>query len=175
GSYFYSLYKKDKLKLMDDDLERDIFSYIEEYLRKMGLNRYEISNFSKKGFESYHNKKYWSEGGYLAFGLGASGFLSNVRYNNVKNFVKYEKLINEEKYPIEEKEFISKDEREKEYIIFKLRETEGINLKEFKKLFGKSILEKYSKTIEKYYKLGYFDIGENLKFTHKGFDLSNVT
>ena len=173
GSYFYNLYKKDKLKLMDDDLERDIFSYIEEYLRKMGLNRYEISNFSKKGFESYHNKKYWSEGGYLAFGLGASGFLSNVRYNNVKNFVKYEKLINEEKYPIEEKEFISKDEREKEYIIFKLRETEGINLKEFKKLFGKSILEKYSKTIEKYYKLGYFDIGENLKFTHKGFDLSN--
>lgn len=173
GSYFYNLYKKDKLKLMDDDLERDIFSYIEEYLKIMGLNRYEISNFSKKGFESYHNKKYWSEGGYLAFGLGASGFLSNVRYNNVKNFVKYEKLINEEKYPIEEKEFISEDEREKEYIIFKLRETEGINLKEYKKLFGKSILEKYSKIIEKYYKLGYFDIGENLKFTHKGFDLSN--
>ena len=173
GSYFYSLYKKDKLKLMDDDLERDIFSYIEEYLKKIGLNRYEISNFSKKGFESYHNKKYWSEGGYLAFGLGASGFLSNVRYNNVKNFVKYEKLINEEKYPIEEKEFISKEEREKEYIIFKLRETEGINLKEYKNLFGKSILEKYSKIIEKYYKLGYFDIGENLKFTHKGFDLSN--
>ena len=173
GSYFYSLYKKDKLKLMDDDLERDIFSYIEEYLKKMGLNRYEISNFSKKGFESYHNKKYWSEGGYLAFGLGASGFLSNVRYNNVKNFVKYEKLINEEKYPIEEKEFISKEEREKEYIIFKLRETEGINLKEYKNIFGRSILEKYSKIIEKYYKLGYFDIGENLKFTHKGFDLSN--
>ncbi|WP_040396843.1 radical SAM family heme chaperone HemW [Anaerococcus senegalensis] len=173
GSYFYNLYKKDKLKLMDDDLERDIFSYIEEYLKIMGLNRYEISNFSKKGFESYHNKKYWSEGGYLAFGLGASGFLSNLRYNNVKNFVKYEKLINEEKYPIEEKEFISEDEREKEYIIFKLRETEGINLKEYKKLFGKSILEKYSKIIEKYYKLGYFDIGENLKFTHKGFDLSN--
>lgn len=173
GSYFYSLYKKDKLKLMDDDLERDIFSYIEEYLKIMGLNRYEISNFSKKGFESYHNKKYWSEGGYLAFGLGASGFLSNVRYNNVRNFVKYEKMIKEGNYPIEEKEFISKEEREKEYIIFKLRETEGINLKEFKKLFGKSILEKYSKTIEKYYKLGYFDIGENLKFTHKGFDLSN--
>ena len=173
GSYFYSLYKKDKLKLMDDDLERDIFSYIEEYLKKIGLNRYEISNFSKKGFESYHNKKYWSEGGYLAFGLGASGFLSNVRYNNVKNFVKYEKMIKEGNYPIEEKEFISKEEREKEYIIFKLRETEGINLKEFKNLFGKSILEKYSKTIEKYYNLGYFDIGENLKFTHKGFDLSN--
>ena len=173
GSHFYSLYKKDKLKLMDDDLERDIFSYIEKYLKNFDLNRYEISNFSKKGFESYHNKKYWSEGGYLALGLGASGFLSNVRYNNVKNFVKYENLIKQGKFPIEFREFISKDEREKEYIIFKLRETSGINLKEFENIFGHSLLEKYSEIVEKFLKLGFFEIDQNLRFTHKGFDLSN--
>lgn len=173
GSHFYSLYKKDKLKLMDDDLERDIFSYIEKYLKNLSLNRYEISNFSKKGFESYHNKKYWSEGGYLAFGLGASGFLLNVRYNNVKNFVKYENLINQGKFPIEFREFISKDEREKEYIIFKLREVEGINLKEFENIFGYSLLEKYSEPVEKFLKLGFFKIDDSLRFTHKGFDLSN--
>ena len=173
GSHFYSLYKKDKLKLMDDDLERDVFSYIEEYLKKIGLNRYEISNFSKMGFESYHNKKYWSEGGYLAFGLGASGFLSNVRYNNVKNFVKYENLIKQGKFPIEFREFISKEEREKEYIIFKLRETSGVNLKEFENIFGYSLLEKYSEPVEKFYKEGFFEIDKNLRFTHKGFDLSN--
>lgn len=173
GSHFYSLYKKNKLDLMDDDLERDIFSYIEKYLKNLSLNRYEISNFSKKDFESYHNKKYWSEGGYLAFGLGASGFLSNVRYNNVKNFVKYEKLINEGKFPIEFREFISKDEREKEYIIFKLREVEGINLKEFENIFGHSLLEKYSEIVEKFYKERFFIIDKNLRFTHKGFDLSN--
>lgn len=173
GSHFYSLYKKDKLKLMDDDLERDIFSYIEKYLKNFGLNRYEISNFSKKGFESYHNKKYWSEGGYLAFGLGASGFLSNVRYNNVKNFVKYENLIKQGKFPIEFREFISKDEREKEYIIFKLREVEGINLKEFENIFGYSLLEKYSEPVEKFLKLGFFKIDDRIRFTYKGFDLSN--
>ena len=173
GSHFYSLYKKDKLKLMDDDLERDIFSYIEKYLKNLSLNRYEISNFSKNGFESYHNKKYRSEGGYLAFGLGASGFLSNVRYNNVKNFVKYENLIKQGKFPIEFREFISKDEREKEYIIFKLREVEGINLKEFENIFGHSLLEKYSEIVEKFYREGFFEIDKNLRFTHKGFDLSN--
>lgn len=173
GSHFYSLYKKNKLDLMDDDLERDIFSYIEKYLKNFGLNRYEISNFSKKGFESYHNKKYWSEGGYLAFGLGSSGFLSNVRYNNVKNFVKYEKLINQGKFPIEFREFISKDEREKEYIIFKLREVEGINLKEFENIFGYSLLEKYSEPVEKFLKLGFFKIDDRIRFTYKGFDLSN--
>ncbi|MDU5504918.1 MAG: radical SAM family heme chaperone HemW [Anaerococcus vaginalis] len=173
GSYFYSLYKKNKLELMDDDLERDIFSYIEKYLKNLGLNRYEISNFSKKSYESYHNKKYWSEGGYIGFGLGAAGFLSNVRYNNVKNFVKYEKLIKEGKFPIEFREFISKEEREKEYIIFKLRESQGINLKEFENKFGHSLLKKYRKIIEKFYKEGFFEIDQNIKFTHKGFDLSN--
>lgn len=173
GSYFYTLYKKGELKLMDDDLERDIFLYIETYLKDMGLKRYEISNFSKKGYESYHNKKYWSEGGYLALGLGASGFLSNIRYNNVRNFVKYENLIKEGKLPIENKEFISKAEREKEYIIFKLRESEGINLKEFEEIFGHSLLNKYSKIVDKYYNLGFFNLGESLSFTHKGFDLSN--
>lgn len=173
GSYFYSLYKKNKLELMDDDLERDIFSYIEKYLKNLGLNRYEISNFSKKSYESYHNKKYWSEGGYIGFGLGAAGFLSNVRYNNVKNFVKYEKLIKEGKFPIEFREFISKEEREKEYIIFKLRESQGINLKEFENKFGHSLLKKYRKIIEKFYKEEFFEIDQNIKFTHKGFDLSN--
>ncbi len=158
---------------MDDDLERDIFSYIEKYLKNLGLNRYEISNFSKKSYESYHNKKYWSEGGYIGFGLGAAGFLSNVRYNNVKNFVKYEKLIKEGKFPIEFREFISKEEREKEYIIFKLRESQGINLKKFENKFGHSLLKKYRKIIEKFYKEGFFEIDQNIKFTHKGFDLSN--
>ncbi|MSS78211.1 radical SAM family heme chaperone HemW [Anaerococcus sp. WCA-380-WT-2B] len=173
GSYFYTLYKKRKLKLMDDDLERGIFLYIEKQLKDLGLFRYEISNFSKKGFESYHNKKYWSEGGYLALGLGASGFLSNIRYSNVRNFIKYENLINSGKFPIETKEFISKSEREKEYIIFKLRECEGINLKEFEEIFGYSLLNKYSKIVDKYYNLGFFNIGKSLSFTHKGFDLSN--
>lgn len=173
GSYFYSLYKKGKIHLMDDDLERDIFLYIEKYLRNIGLHRYEISNFSKKGFESYHNKKYWSEKGYVGFGLAAAGFLSNIRYINVRNFVKYEKLISEQKLPIESREFISAIEREKEYIIFMLRQTRGINLKNFEKIFGHSLLNKYSKLIDKYYDLGFFNIGENLSFTHKGFDLSN--
>ncbi|MFQ7349356.1 MAG: hypothetical protein ACLRN4_05600 [Anaerococcus vaginalis] len=99
--------------------------------------------------------------------------MSNVRYNNVKNFVKYEKLINEGKFPIEFREFISEDEREKEYLIFKLREVEGINLKEFENIFGHSLLEKYSEIVEKFYKEGFFEINQNLRFTHKGFDLSN--
>lgn len=173
GSRFYSLEKKGKLDIFDDDLERDIFEEIVQRLSKIGLNRYEISNFAKDGYQSYHNKKYWEGKDYLACGLAASGFISNVRYNNVKNFVKYENLLNEGKFPIETREFIDNNERETDYIIFKLREKSGINLKEFQELFGHNLLKKYKNQIEKFMKLGYFDLDESLKFTDKGFDLSN--
>jgi oxygen-independent coproporphyrinogen-3 oxidase len=173
GSRFYYLDKKGKLDIFDDDLEREIFAELVEKLDQIGLKRYEISNFAKKGYQSYHNKKYRSEGGYLAFGLSASGFVSNYRYNNVRNFVKYEKLLDQGKFPLQAFEYIDEKEREKEYIIFKLRESEGINLKEFEEKFGHDFLKSYKKIIDKFYNEGYFSIGENIKFTPKGMDLSN--
>lgn len=59
---------------MEDDLEVDIFSFLVDELDKLGLKRYEISNFAKASKESIHNKKYWNIDDYIAFGLGASGF-----------------------------------------------------------------------------------------------------
>ena len=69
---------------MEDDLEVVIFSYLVDSLDKLGLKRYEISNFAKASKESIHNKKYWNIDDYIAFGLGASGFLSN-KTNRVSN------------------------------------------------------------------------------------------
>lgn len=173
GSRFYTLEKKGLLNIFDEDLERDIYQDLIKELEDIGLYRYEISNFAKKGRQSVHNKKYWETEGYVAFGLSASGFLSNFRYNNVRNFAKYEKLLQKGLFPIETFENIDFIEREKEYIIFKLRETSGINLQRFKEVFGHDFLETYRDLVEKFYRLGYFDIGENIKFTKKGMDLSN--
>ncbi|WP_276862515.1 radical SAM family heme chaperone HemW [Anaerococcus tetradius] len=173
GSRFYALNEKGKLELMDDDREVDIFNYIVDELARLNLNRYEISNFAKPGKESIHNKKYWDIEGYLACGLGASGFLSNVRYSNASNFVSYEKMLKEGKKPIVSREFISQKEREKEYIIFKLRQTRGINLEEFRKEFKADFLKKYKKAIDKFIDDDFFVIDDCFSFTKKGMELSN--
>lgn len=173
GSKFYALDKEGKLDLMDSDLEVDIFSYLIDELEKIGLHRYEVSNFAQEGFESYHNKKYWNEEGYLGFGLAAAGFLSNVRYTNTKNLAIYDKKIKEKKLSIITRDFVDKEENEKEYIIFKLRETEGINLGEFKKRYGVDFLDKYRKEISKFDSDEFFEIGEDIRFTKKGMSLSN--
>ena len=173
GSRFYAMDKKGKLDLMEDDTEVEIFGEIVDQLSKIGLNRYEISNFAKKGYESYHNKKYWEGDGYLAFGMSGSGYISNVRYTNTRNFIHYDQMIGQGKLPIEDKYFISSEDREKEYIIFKLRETEGINLREFKNKFGNDFLKKYKNEIEKFDGQDFFIIDQNFKFSQNGMNLSN--
>lgn len=173
GSRFNSLYKKGKLKLMDEDLEIYLFEKIIGDLGKMGLRRYEISNFAKEGYESIHNKKYWEGKGYIAFGMSAAGYLDDIRYNNSKNFIHYNDYIKKSKLPIDQKIKVSREDREKDYIIFKLREVSGINLKEFKNIFGYDFLEKYSFAIKKFTKNDFFIIDDNFRFTKKGMNLSN--
>lgn len=173
GSRFYALDKKGDLDLMDSDVEVDIFNNIVSELDSFGLKRYEVSNFAQQGFESYHNRKYWNQEGYLGFGISAAGFLSNTRYVNTRNLAIYDKFLKESRLPIETRDFISIEENEKEYIIFKLRETSGINLKEFEKRYGVNFLKKYKKQIDIFKDDGFFNISDNISFTAKGMSLSN--
>lgn len=173
GSRFYALEKQGKLDLMDPDLEVDIFSYLIDELKEIDFNRYEISNFAQKGCEAIHNKKYWNGEGYLGFGLSAAGYLANTRYSNTRNLAIYENMLKRNDLPIINKEFVDKSESEKEYIIFKLRETEGINLNIFKEKFGEDFLVKYKKQIQKFNSDSFFEIDEYFKFTKKGLSLSN--
>ncbi len=46
-----------------------------ERLDAAGLQQYEISNFSRPGFESRHNMRYWERRPYLGVGLDASSML----------------------------------------------------------------------------------------------------
>ena len=82
-------------------------------------------------------------------------------------------MIRENKLPIEDKIYINNEDREKEYIIFKLRETAGINLEEFKNKFGEDFLIKYKKEIKKFDNQDFFIIDQNFKFSQNGMNLSN--
>ena len=59
-----------------------MFEYIIEELEKGGFEHYEISNFSKPGFESRHNLVYWDNAEYYGLGAGASGYVDGIRYKN---------------------------------------------------------------------------------------------
>ncbi len=76
-------------KNIDEDLDYQMYQVICDYLNKHDFNHYELSNFSKKGYESQHNLVYWHNEHYYGFGLSASGYVNNIRYDNTKNMMKY--------------------------------------------------------------------------------------
>lgn len=124
----------DNIKTIDEDLDYEMYKYIEKRLSNREYNHYEISNYSKTGYESNHNLVYWNNEYYYGFGFGASGYLENYRYDNTKNMNKY---INHNY--IENIHKINEEDKIKYELILGFRKLEGINKDKFKDKFGVDI------------------------------------
>jgi len=125
------------------DEVRKQYDFICKYLKKHGYNRYEISNFSKKGYESKHNLTYWKDKEYLAIGAGSSGFIKNIRYSISRSITKYNEgnrdLTNE---------IVSKQDDIKYFLLTNLRLEKGFKLKDFYERFGVNIYDLYKEKID---------------------------
>lgn len=123
-----------KVKNIDEDLDYEMYYLIINELDN--YKHYETSNFSKEGYESKHNLTYWNNENYYGFGLGASGYIGNVRYENTKSLNHYLEGI----YLLEE-EKLSKNEIIENEFILGFRKIDGININDFKIKYNMDILE----------------------------------
>lgn len=115
-----------KEEYIDDNLDYNMYKLINKRLKEHGYNHYEISNFSKIGYESKHNLVYWNNEQYYGFGIGASGYIDNIRYTNTKSINHYLKGM----YVYEKEELTFNSIIENEFILG-FRKVNGINLNEF--------------------------------------------
>ena len=170
----FDMYERKEFKLLDEDTDIEMYEYTINYLKSHGYNQYEISNYAKKGFECKHNILYWKCENYVGIGTSASGFLDEIRYNNLFEIDKYEELILNGKKPIEWEEKLSIKDKIEESIFLGLRMNEGIKFKDFKNKYDFNFLEEYKNEIEKLTKLQLIDINETgMKLTQKGKEISN--
>ena len=72
-----------------DELTADLYEIAVSELGRLGIRRYEISNFARPGFESLHNLKYWRLEPYLGFGADAHSFQGGMRFQNVESAAAY--------------------------------------------------------------------------------------
>lgn len=134
-----TLFKINNRKYIDEDIEYEMYKYIETTLTKNNYIHYEISNYSKEHYESIHNLNYWHNKEYYGFGLGAVSYLNNTRITNTKNLTKY--LTNNY---IDNSTYEDEQTRISNTIILALRTIKGLNLIEFKKIFKKDIQDIYN-------------------------------
>lgn len=122
-------------KYISDDLDSDMYDLIDKKLENK-YHRYEVSNYSITSYESRHNLTYWKNNEYYGFGLGAAGYIDNIRYTNTRNLSKYIS-DNYEK----QNELLTKEDKIKYEFILGLRLTSGINKDNFNKKYGININE----------------------------------
>jgi oxygen-independent coproporphyrinogen-3 oxidase len=175
GTSIYRWYKKGILQLPDEDVERLMYHKAIDIFDSNGYEQYEISNFSKPGYNCMHNITYWRVKPYLGIGLNSHSNLFGKRFWNFSDINTYNEKLGEDEFPVEDEEIIDKDMEIAEYCILGLRLNEGIIKKEFVKRFGFDIEKKYRDIIllHKQNKL-ISDDEAAIKLTAKGRDLSNI-
>ncbi|MBZ2039559.1 radical SAM superfamily protein [Streptococcus sanguinis] len=143
---FMNRMRRGKLPLPKEDLEAEMFEYIIAELEKAGFEHYEISNFSKPGFESRHNLMYWDNAEYYGVGAGASGYVDGVRYKNHGPIRHYLQAVEAGNARVQE-EMLTLNEKMEEEMFLGLRKKSGVSKKRFEEKFGISFEDQYGAVV----------------------------
>ena len=127
----HTILYNNKADYIDQDIDFEMYKLICKELKENNYIHYEISNFAKKGYESRHNLVYWNNMNYYGFGVGASGYINNIRYDNTKSISKYI----DGNYVLK-KDILNFNTIIENEFILGLRKIKGIRLPEFKEKYG---------------------------------------
>ena len=164
NTHFYK--NRNKYAFPDDDTTADLYLQMCETLGSQGIMQYEISNFSKVGFQSKHNLKYWHCEEYLGLGPSAHSFLNGKRFYYDRDF---DSFMNGNS---PNQDGFGGDFTE--YAMLNLRLTEGLNESKVYERFGHSIPNEIYKKSQIFIDNEYMVKTKNgLAFTRKGFLISN--
>ena len=166
---FGNWYKKGQLVPAPDEMAGEHFLFLVERLKEAEIFLYEVSNFSKKGFESKHNSAYWEGAHYLGLGPSAHSYNGDSRSWNVANNSRYMKGIftHEE---VNETEQLDLRTRYNEWIMTGLRRAKGISIEMAHSTFGVDLLTQFEQDLQAYLEQG-DAVVENgfLKLSTRGF------
>ena len=135
-----TVFGKRGVKAADEELEADMYEYIEECLCHNGYEHYEIANFCKPGKASRHNLAYWRYEDFLGVSAGAAGKTGAFRYTNTRDIARY---ISADDIR-DEKVYLSKDDQRFENIMMSLRTAEGLDLKQFNERYDCDFVHEYA-------------------------------
>ena len=166
GSYFYTHLPQN---LPDEDTQADMYLKINEILEQYGFERYEISNFAHKGFESKHNLNYWNNKEYYGFGVAAHGYVDGIRYSNFSTLEEYMNTPSAHECG----HFITKTEKLEEEIFLGFRKSIGLNIATINENFGIDFEKKYQKILNKYIPQYIYKTSNGYALTIDGILLSN--
>ncbi|GAB2558780.1 radical SAM family heme chaperone HemW [Gracilibacillus alcaliphilus] len=171
---FYQRYLQGKLSKPPEEIEADMYQLLRDRMREKGIQQYEISNFSRPGFESKHNLVYWNNQYYYGFGAGSHGYLPGERIINLRPFPKYVEQAKQTGKPVLHVEPIGRKEQIEEEMFLGLRKSQGVPLVDFKRKYDLSIQEIYGKELDQLVERGWLHLDDQfIRLTEEGKPFGN--
>ena len=131
-----------------EDHDSDLYESTVEYLTANGYYQYEVSNFTKRGFECVHNNAYWHYRDYIGFGTSAHSFITGKRWWNYSSLRKYIHEIEKNGNAMANSEQLSEAEKHDEYVMLSLRSS-GLDLSNYRQRFNDDWLVKNNSYLQK--------------------------
>ena len=162
---------RETLNFPTEDDECEMYYLATDIMRKMGYLHYEISNYAKDGYQSRHNMKYWHADEYIGLGLAAHSYYQGRRYGNSADIDEY--LAGDyAKYDFEEA--LDSESLAYEYVMLRLRLSEGFDFSEYQGLFGRDFRQGREDILSKMEKNGLLTMENGrIALTERGFYVSN--
>jgi oxygen-independent coproporphyrinogen-3 oxidase len=110
----------------DPDTQADRYELAERILAEAGLVRYEVSNWSRPGYECRYNLTVWAQGQYEAYGNGAHRFRNGERSHNVRRVDAYIDRVESGSSPVSGREKIRGWDGEIDRLFVGLRRSAGV-------------------------------------------------
>ena len=167
GTPFYE--RRASLPLPDEDSEREMYFVSREMLLQNGYYHYEISNFAKKDRYCRHNIKYWNGDEYLGIGPAAHSYFAGKRFSFKRDIRLYIDSFSEKgasESIVDEMIDIPRASRIGEYVMLRMRLSDGVDCETFHKLFGRDFESLYLAKMEPYIRSGH------IRRTEKGYAFS---
>ena len=90
---FAKQYQPGDKPLPSDEATAQMYRTAQQMLSGAGYDHYEISNYAKPGSQCRHNRTYWQNQSYYAFGMGAASNLENYRFTRPRKTQEYYQWI----------------------------------------------------------------------------------
>ncbi len=181
GTPFYEMNREGVLMMPSEDEQAEIDEYTRGYMKRMGYERYEFSNWARKGRACRHNLGYWQGTPYIGVGLGAASYLNGCRWRNSPDIREYTDAdiagrgidaVREQRKDYKE---LSREDKMEEFMFLGLRCTEGIAEAVFYGRFGVTLSDIYGAQLEKYLGMGLMEHKDGrYRLSERGMELSNI-
>jgi putative oxygen-independent coproporphyrinogen III oxidase len=171
---FYNLMKKGELLLPSQEEEAEMYEEVMKQMKIHGYQQYEISNYTRSGFESRHNLTYWNNEEYYGIGAGAHSYVNGKRNVNAGPLKKYIHLVEKTNFPYIESHTVTKEEKMEEEMFLGLRKTEGVSKQRFSDKFHRPLHEVFGEQIAIEKQKGLLEeTDSHIRLTHRGKLLGN--